>query len=465
MSRAIDLLRVMASVQRRCPGHHHIGNALLSSTGSCSQSKDYAFEMACSNIRYGPGVTREVGQDLNNMNAKKVCVVTDKNLLKLPPVRAVLDSLHANKVVYELFSDVSVEPTYNSFQKAINFARTGGFDSFVAVGGGSVIDTTKAANLYTCNPEAEFLDFVNIPIGKGFPIRNALKPLIAIPTTAGTGSETTGVAIFDYEPLKSKTGIASRALKPTLALVDPLHLKHMPERVAAFSGFDVLCHALESFTAIPFNERQPCPDDPIKRPAYQGSNPISDVWAKHVFEILRKYFKRNVFNPEDYEARSAMHLASCYAGIGFGNAGVHLCHGMSYPISGLVKNFVAKDYESSEKPIIPHGLAVVMTSPAVFKFTAPACPDRHLLAIELLGGRDTRGLKQADAGPVLADVLRDYMSDMKIENGLSALGYDKSDIDSLVEKTLPQERVTRLAPRSHVESDLANIFEQSMTIF
>lgn len=435
------------------------------SSGNHSHLKEYAFEVAAASIRYGPGVTQELGKDLINMNAKSVCVVTDKNLVKLPPVKAALDSLHAANVDYKLFNDVTVEPTDHSFQLAIDFARNNNFDSFVAVGGGSVIDTAKAANLYCCHSDADFLDFVNAPIGKGKPIRKALKPFIAVPTTAGTGSETTGVAIFDYEPLKAKTGISGRPLKPNLALVDPLHVKHMPERVAAYSGFDVLCHALESFTAIPFNERTPRPADPILRPAYQGSNPVSDVWARHVFALLRKYFKRNVFNSDDFEARSAMHLASCYAGIGFGNAGVHLCHGMSYPISGLVKKFIAKDYESSGKPIIPHGLAVVMTSPAVFKFTSPACPDKHLEAIELLGGRDTRNVKQEDAGAVLADVLREYMQEMKIENGLSALGYAKGDIDDLVTGTIPQERVTKLAPRSHLERDLADIFEESLSVY
>uniref|UniRef100_A0A8C5SS46 Hydroxyacid-oxoacid transhydrogenase, mitochondrial n=1 Tax=Laticauda laticaudata TaxID=8630 RepID=A0A8C5SS46_LATLA len=248
--------------------------------------------MAVSNIRYGEGVTKEVGMDLQNWGAKKVCVVTDKNLCQLPPMTAVLDSLTINGINFQIYDNVRVEPTDQSFLDAIEFAKKGEFDSYVAVGGGSVIDTCKAADLYASSPKSDFLDYVNAPIGKGKPVTIHVKPLIAVPTTAGTGSETTGVAIFDYKELKVKTGIASRSIKPSLGIIDPLHTLHMPERVAANSGFDVLCHALESYTALPYNQRSPYPSNPVNRPAYQGSNPISDVWAVHALQIVSKYLKR-----------------------------------------------------------------------------------------------------------------------------------------------------------------------------
>jgi len=261
---------------------------------------DYAFEMACSNIRYGPGVTQEVGMDLANMKVKKVGVFTDQNLIKLPVMKTVLDSLTKSDVNFVLYDDVRVEPTNESFLKARAFAIQHQFDAFLAVGGGSVIDTTKAANLYMTDPDADFLDYVAAPIGKAKPITFPLKPLIAIPTTSGTGSETTGVAVFDHLPAEAKTGIANRALRPLLGIIDPLHTLSMPERVAAFSGFDVLCHALESFTAVKYDERVPRPVDPLLRPAYQGSNPISDVWARHALSMISKYFVRSVYNPDDH---------------------------------------------------------------------------------------------------------------------------------------------------------------------
>merc|ERR1719348_2209424 len=316
MAGRIQVQNLIKSVSSscKCPAHSQAfsGPLYIGQNGkrlqtSTAPSTDYAFEMACSNIRYGAGVTSEVGMDLVNMKAKHVGVFTDKNLAKLAPMRATVDSLTKAGVNFKVYDDVRVEPTDASFKAAADFAKLHNFDAILAVGGGSVIDTAKAANLYASDPEAEFLDYVNAPIGKGKPVTVPLMPLIAIPTTAGTGSETTGVAVFDYEPLQAKTGIANRALRPLLGIVDPLHVLSMPERVTAFSGFDVLCHALESFTAVKYDERVPRPSSPLLRPAYQGANPISDLWARHALSLMAKYFKRAVYNPDDLEARSQMH--------------------------------------------------------------------------------------------------------------------------------------------------------------
>lgn len=421
--------------------------------------KEYAFETAASAIRFGSGATREVGADLADLGARHALVFTDPNLRNLPPVATALESLESNRIPYAVFDCVRVEPTDESLQQAIHFASSGDYDAFVAIGGGSTIDTAKAANLYSCWP-ADFLDYVNPPIGKGKPVPGALKPLIAIPTTAGTGSETTGVSIFDYKPLHAKTGIAHRRLKPTLGIVDAENTRTLPSAVAASSGLDVLCHAIESWTALPFGER-PRPDRPILRPAYQGSNPISDLWSMEALRLTSKYLRRAAVDPGDEEARSNMLLAASYAGIGFGNAGVHLPHGMSYPVAGLVKSFRARGYDAVDHPMVPHGISVIVNAPAVFRFTGPSSPERHLRAAEVLGA-DVSGAKKEDAGKILADALTGIMQDLKIPRGLRELGYDSSDIPALVEGTLPQHRVTKLSPRPAGPDELAKLFEEAM---
>jgi hydroxyacid-oxoacid transhydrogenase len=421
---------------------------------------DIAFEMAVSSIRFGVGVTREVGMDLAELDIRNALVITDPTLRKLPPVATVLASLEASGIRHAVFDRVRVEPTDESFHDAIAFARAGGYDAFVAVGGGSTIDTAKAVNLYATYPPEDFLDYVNPPIGKGLPVPGPLKPLIAIPTTAGTGSETTGVSIFDLTKLHAKTGIANRRLKPTLGVLDPDNTRTMPAEVAAASGLDILSHAIESFTAMPYTGR-PLPDRPALRPAYQGSNPISDVWSLQALRMVAKYLVRAVADTTDDEARSAMLLAASYAGVGFGNAGVHLPHGMSYPVSGKVKTYHAPGY-SADHPLVPHGISVILNAPAVFRFTAPASPERHLQAAEALGA-DVSNVRTADAGKVLADRITWFMRELKVPNGLKAIGYTSSDIGSLVEGTLPQHRVTKLSPKPAGPDELGKLFEEAMT--
>ena len=420
--------------------------------------KDTAFEMATSNIRYGRGVTAEVGMDLVDMGIGNVMVVTDEVLASLPPVTNLLAALEDSGVRFQLFDRVHVEPTDRSFKDAIDFAARGGFDGFVAVGGGSTIDTAKAANLYDSHP-ADFLDYVNAPIGKGLPAPGPLKPLIAIPTTAGTGSETTGVAIFDFTEMKAKTGIAHRRLKPALAVVDPENTRTLPPAVAASTGLDVLSHALESYTAIPFDER-PRPERPVLRPSYQGANPISDIWALESLAMVAEFLPRAVADPGDDEARGQMLLAASYAGMGFGNAGVHLPHGMSYPVAGMVRDYLPPGYATGH-PLVPHGVAVIVNAPAVFRFTAGSSPQRHLEAAAVLGA-DTEGAGAEEAGDLLAGCIIDFMRRLDIPNGLRALGYDAGDIPALVEGTLPQHRVTKLSPRPAGEAELRQLFEEAL---
>jgi len=421
-------------------------------------ANEIAFEMATSSIRFGAGVTREVGLDLADWGVRRALVVTDAKLSRMRPVQVVQESLEENHIAQVLYDRVRIEPSDESFLEAIAFGRQADCDAIVAVGGGSTIDTAKAVNLYTTYP-ADFLDYVNPPIGKGLRVPGQLKPLIAIPTTAGTGSETTGVSIFDLSRMHAKTGIASRLLKPTLGLLDPENTRTMPPAVAASTGLDVLSHAIESYTALPFGDRAR-PERPSLRPAYQGSNPISDVWSLQALRMVARYLVREVDDASDDEARANMLLAAAYAGVGFGNAGVHLPHGMSYPVSGMVKGYRAADY-AVDHPLVPHGFSVILNAPAVFRFMAGASPQRHLEAAEALGVEVSRCRPQ-DAGRILSERITWFMQRLRTPNGLRDLGYTSSDIPALVEGTLPQHRVTKLAPRAFTTDELSRMFEDAM---
>ncbi|KXJ97333.1 putative Fe-containing alcohol dehydrogenase [Microdochium bolleyi] len=465
------------------PGHHHNHGAVkpqiesyarrngqrsFASPMDPARQKEYAFEMAASSIRFGPGVTQEVGMDLTNMQAKRVCVVTDSTVAKLTAIAQVKEALTREGIEFTIFDKVRVEPKDSSIKEAIAFSKPYNPDAYLAVGGGSVIDTAKLMNLYGEYPDADFLDFVNAPLGKGRPIDRKLKPLIAIPTTAGTGSETTGTAIFDLVSKRAKTGVAHRNLKPTLGICDPLNTRTMPAAVKASSGLDVLCHSLESWTAIPFNERTPRPTNPILRPAYQGANPISDIFSLNALRATVKYLPRAVRDPDDFEAQSEMLLAATLAGVGFGNAGVHLCHGMSYPISGQNPGYKHNGYDV-DVPIIPHGVSVAVSAPAVFRFTAASNPERHLQAAEAFGV-DISQVKREDAGAVLADALIKFLDELGDQpKGLRDLGFNSEEhLDALVEGTIPQQRVLMLAPGLDTElqrerEQLRGLFEDAMT--
>ncbi len=423
---------------------------------------DTAFQMAASNIRFGRGVTREIGMDLRDLGAERTMVVIDPAVLDTPAGHAVLASLRDNGIGHDVFDAVSVEPTDASFRAAARLRgpREPSTPSWRSAAGARWTPPRPRTSIST-HP-ADFFDYVNAPIGRGLPVPAPLKPLIAVPTTAGTGSETTGVAIFDYEEKRAKTGIAHRYLKPTLGIVDSDNTRTQPAAVAASTGLDVLSHALESFTALPF-DRRPRPAAPLERPAYQGSNPISDVWALRALELMAEFLPRAVADTSDDEARGNMLLAAAIAGIGFGNAGVHLPHGMSYPVAGMVRSFRPEGYEV-DHPIIPHGISVILNTPAVVRFTCSASPERHLRAAEALGA-DVSDAVPSEAGEVLAERVIHFMRTLGVPNGLSAVGYGERDIPALVEGTLPQHRVTKLSPRPAEADDLADLFRASLTVW
>ncbi|MDA0285278.1 MAG: iron-containing alcohol dehydrogenase [Planctomycetota bacterium] len=422
---------------------------------------DTIFQMTGSNVRFGVGATREVGCDLADIGAKRVMLIIDPAVVDLYPGQTAVESLRASGIEFELFDAVRCEPTDTSFLQAIDVATRGRFDAFLAVGGGSTIDTAKAANLYASWP-AEFTEYVNPTLGKGTTPPGPLKPLIAVPTTAGTGSETTAVAVFDFAKERVKTGIANRYMRPILGVLDPENTRTCPKEVAASAGLDVLSHALESFTALPFLSREK-PERPSMRTAYQGSNPISDVWAMEALRVVAEFLPRVFLDSDDEEARGRMLLGSSYAGTGFGNAGVHLPHAMAYPVAGQVESYLPASY-NADHAMVPHGTSVIVHTPAVCRFTAPSAPARHLQAAAALGA-DIAGASPHDAGEILAERIVHFMKLMEQPGGIEEFGYGESDIPRLVDGTLVQVRLLKLSPLDTGPAELTQLFRNSLRLY
>lgn len=415
------------------------------------------FIMEMSPIKFGLGAMDEIAYDARRLGLGRVLIVTDRNIGDLGLPERIRALLAEEGIKGEVYDGVEVEPTDRSMEEAAEFARTKEFDGLIAVGGGSSIDTCKAVNLLSCYP-APILDYVNKPVGKGVPVPGPLKPLIAVPTTAGTGSETTAVAVTHVVSQDVKAGISHRLLRPALGVVDPLNTLTAPPEVTASAGADILTHAIESYTSRPYDTRPK--HYPPDRPAYIGANPASDIWCEKAIEYVGRYLRRAVLNGLDVEARVHLALAANYAGIGFGNAGVHVPHAVAYPIAGLVRDYVPSGYRTTH-PLVPHGMSVILTAPAVFRFTYTTSPERHLRAAALMG-YTVEGLGEAERREALPRALESLMRDIGIPNGLRAIGYGEDDVPALIEGTLKQPRLLSGAPRHIGALELNGILRGAM---
>ena len=422
-------------------------------------SPETVFTYGAPQLKFGAGSSDEIGFDLSTYGVRRVLVITDPGVAATGHPQRITEQIAGYGIEAVLFDRTHVEPTDESLVEAVEFARDGGpWDAFVAVGGGSAIDTAKAVNLLCTNPGV-VLDYVNAPVGRGRAPEHPLAPLVAVPTTTGTGSESTTVCVLDVLEQHVKSGISHPRLRPTLAVVDPRLTLTQPAGVTAASGMDILCHALESWTARPFDTYGR--KQPEQRVPYCGANPIADMWCEKAMSLLATSFRTSVHHGDDEAAREQMALAATFAGMGFGNAGVHIPHANAYPIAGRVRDFRPVGYPDDE-PMVPHGMAVSLTAPEAFRFTFEADPGRHVRAAELLAPGATR---PDDLRDFLPQVITDLMRDIEIPNGIGAVGYGEGDVPDLVEGTLKQQRLLATAPLEATEDDLAGILGRSLELW
>jgi len=412
------------------------------------------FTYAAPSLKFGRGASHELAHDLTGLGATRVLLVTDAGVAATGHPARIAEQLRQAGLQVEVYDQAHVEPTDVSLEHAVAYARgLGGIDGVLAVGGGSSIDTAKAIALMSTN-DGDLADYLNAPIGKGRAPAKPLLPLVAVPTTTGTGAESTTVCVLDVLALKVKTGISHPALRPKLAVVDPDLTITQPAMVTASSGMDILCHALESWTAKPYTSFDA--KRPEQRVPYCGANPVADMWAEKSMRLLAASFRQAVRDGSDADAREKMSMAATFAGMGFGNAGVHIPHADAYPIAGRVRGYVPDGYPADE-PIVPHGMAVALTAAEAFRYTFDSDPARHLEAARFLDP-EARG----DDADTLPRVLRSLMDDIGIPEGLAAVGYGEGDVDDLVEGALKQQRLLAISPKPVTGDDLARIFQASL---
>jgi alcohol dehydrogenase class IV len=265
------------------------------------------------------------------------------------------------------------------------------------------------------------------------------------------------MCVLDILSMKVKTGISHWRLRPTLAVIDPQLALSLPPEVTASAGMDIVCHALESYTArwySTFDKKEA-----EQRVTYCGSNPVSDMWCERAMTLLAKSFRRSVHQGDDLQARSDMMAAATFAGMGFGNSGVHIPHANAYPIAGMVKDFRPAGYPQDE-PMVPHGMSVSLTAPEAFRFSFESAPERHLRAAEMLGPMTE---KRNNPKEQLPAVLTELMQDIGIPNGIGAVGFSEADIPELVPGTMKQQRLLATCPRPVTEDDIASIFAKSIS--
>ena len=344
-------------------------------------------------LLFGVGVAKLAGKKCTQFGMKKVLVVYDKGVKSAGLADTILDCLKSEGIEYVCYDGVLPDPPDWSCEEAGALGAKENVDGIVAIGGGSSIDTGKAAKALLTNPPPLSQYF-----GRGNLLDKPGKPLIVIPTTAGTGSEATpGGAITDSKN-NIKTNVNGVGAAVTLALVDPEMTVSMPPSVTASTGFDALCHAAESFTS-------------------QFANPYCEALGKEVITLVGKYLLRAVKDGSDMEAREGMMKAATMGGVSMMGPMCHFPHDIGKVLGA--------------KWHVPHGNACGMAFPQTMDFIAPACPEKVKFIAEALGGTVPENATVQQIGKAACDAARKLMQDIGLPN-LKAYGLTLEEMLPLI---------------------------------
>lgn len=371
-------------------------------------------------VECGVGYARKTGEFLKPLVSKKVLLVTDKGVRAAGLLENIEKSLNDSQLAYDIFAEVEPNPSAEVVQKGVAFLNEHDCDVVLAIGGGSSIDTAKAIAAMATN-EGDILDYEGVGV-----LPKPTLPLIAVPTTAGTGSEVTASTIVTNKETLFKTAIISPYLFPEIAILDAELTKHCPQSITAATGMDALTHAIESYTS-------------------KTANPISQALAIHAVKLIGQYIQKAYFVGTDMESREKMLVASMIAGYAFSQSRLGNVHAISHSFGGVFN--------------IPHGIANATLLPFVMKYNLPACP-AEMKDIAIALGKDVTGLSEIDAGQQALEAVIELNHSLGIPDNIKDLGVTLDRLDQLVKDSMRSGNVL-INPRLTRDQDIQAIIENA----
>lgn len=389
-------------------------------------------------IKFGRGSSLNVAQELKRLQIQRPLIVSDPNVLRLPAVQLLLKNLKEQSFHVSIFGDCVAEPPLAVAELAIAAGRASAANGVIGIGGGSNLDVAKMAAVVLAHggEPAHYFGFDRVP--------GPVCPLLALPTTAGTGSEVSHSAVLTDPSAGVKVSTLSRWLRPSVAIVDPSLTDSCPASVTAHSGIDALVHAIEAVTNRDFSQMVSV--DAESR-AYEGSYPLTRLLAAEAIRLIGRSLQQAYCEPMNQSARDNMALASLLAGMAFSNSGVALVHALEYPVGALTH--------------CSHGEGNGLLLPHVMRFNLPACAE-PLAAIAGWLGKDTRGLSDIQAGGLAIDAVVELQHAVGIRTHLSQLGMTASDLPAVAAKAFQIKRLMDVNPRRATEDDLIEILTNAL---
>ena len=402
------------------------------------QSKNTVWQFAtAANIRFGRGSCMLLSDELTRLQVTIPLIVTDKTIANLPAIANLLQRLQQSGIRVHVFDGCIAEPPIETAEAAIAFGIACGADGIVAIGGGSNLDVGKivATVLRHGGTPRSYFGFDMVP--------GPILPMLAMPTTAGTGSEVSHAAVLTDTVAKNKVSTLSRWIRPASAIVDPALTDSCPPKVTADSGIDALVHAIEAVTNRDYSEMTEI--DPQAR-AYEGSYSLTRLMGGEAIRLVGQFLLRAYRNPTDSEARDGMALAAMLAGMAFSNSGVALVHALEYPIGGLTH--------------CSHGEGNGLLLPHVMRFNLPACVESMADVAGWLGCNTSGHTKTGAAQAAIATIVQ-LQKAVCIRTRLSELGLTKEQIPWVASRAFQIKRLMDVNPRRPTELDLVDILESA----